>query len=159
MNSPETNKYRRSAPRPNGRPDRSEPNNLPESGFRVPPAPNRARVGMSAAPGVVLHPALFVDSAYWCQSWSQNTERWQRNRKTARIGVNQIEDELSLLEASFNPRTDHFSSLNATVASGGKCIRIDCSRPIQGTAWVGIPPKFPTLLPPYVSASVLISSR
>ena len=44
--------------------------------------------------------------------------------------------------------TNYFCSLKATVASGGKWIRIDCSRPIQGTSWVWTPPKFPTLLPP-----------
>jgi hypothetical protein len=54
---------------------------------------------------------------------------------------------------------DQRSSLNATVASGGKWMTIECSRPIHSRFSLWTPPKFPTLLPPYVSASVLMISR
>ena len=42
---------------------------------------------------------------------------------------------------------DLLSSLNASVASGGNWIRIECSRPIHSRASLCMPPKFPTLLP------------
>src|SRR4030095_7816769 len=59
------------------------------------PDPNRARVDTSAAPRGVRQAGLFVDSACWCQSLSQNKECWQRTRKAARIEVNQIVAVLS----------------------------------------------------------------
>jgi hypothetical protein len=43
---------------------------------------------------------------------------------------------------------NYLSNLNATVASGGKLIRIECSRPIHVEFSLFLPPRLPTLLPP-----------
>src|SRR5258705_7442108 len=57
------------------------------------------------------------------------------------------------------PQNQTRSNLNATVANGGNWIRIEWSRAIHCRSSLRTPPRLPTLLPPYVSASVLMISR
>jgi len=48
----------------------------------------------------------------------------------------------------WKPMPPYLSSLKATVASGGRFIRMECSRPIHAVFSLSLPPRFPTLLPP-----------
>src|SRR5205085_9411138 len=75
------------------------------TGRRRTPTPNRAPAYRSAAPDAVHQAGLFVESASWYRSLSQYKERWQRNRKAARMRSNRVRGSSS----------SNFSLLNSLV--------------------------------------------